>query len=240
MTTKKQTPLLLIVLLLFTLFFLLGTDIDPKGRKYFEQRGDIIWDGPRQRKQVALTFDDGPTPGVTDQIFALLKQYRAKATFFCLGTKVERYPHLARQMTDAGFEIANHSFDHKMFDTLSTKKILQELIRTQNSIYRITHKKPVLFRPPGGSYNEKIVAAAKKAQLQLVLWSWDQDTRDWQRPRPAKIVNHVLNHVSNGDIILFHDSHRNTVEALKKLLPLLQKQGYQFMTVSELIRLQSG
>lgn len=238
MTTKKQTPLFLIVLLLFSAL-LLGADIDPKGRKYFEQRGDIIWDGPRQHKQVALTFDDGPTPRVTDQILFLLKRYRAKATFFCIGAKVERYPDLARQITDEGYEIANHSFDHKMFHTLTTKKILQELTRTQEIIYRITHKKAALFRPPGGSYNEKIVEAAKKAQLQLVLWSWDQDTRDWRRPRPAKIVHHVLNHVSNGDIILFHDSHRNTVEALKKLLPLLQKQGYQFVTVSELIRIQN-
>lgn len=237
MTTKKQTLLFLIVLIFA--IFLLGTDTDPKGRKYFEQRGDIIWDGPRERKQVALTFDDGPTPGITDQIIDLLKQHRAKATFFCLGAKVERFPDLARRLTDEGYEIANHSFDHKMFHTLTTKKILQELTKTQNSIYRITHKKPVLFRPPGGSYNEQIVEAAKKAKLQLVLWSWDQDTRDWRRPRPAKIVNHVLDHVSNGDIILFHDSHRNTVEALKKLLPLLQKQGYQFVTVSELIRLQS-
>lgn len=209
-----------------------------KGREYYEKRGDIVWEVPTQNKVIALTFDDGPDHNKTPEILSLLKQYQAKATFFVVGNRVEKFPEIVKQTFLEGHEIGNHSFDHASFENISRTKLLNELTRTQDAIYRAIGQKPTLFRPPGGSYNESAVNICKENQLLTILWSWDQDTKDWTTPGVNKIVNKVLNNVDNGDIVLMHDYVYNstqTVEALKIILPELIKRGYSFVTVSELI-----
>lgn len=211
-----------------------------KGREYYEARGEIVWEVPTEEKLIALTFDDGPDPIDTVSILELLKQYEAKATFFVVGQRVDKYPAIAQRETAEGHEIANHTYSHKYMNNkkLPDSRIEEEIMKTERSIVQATGQKPRLFRPPGGYYNEQVVHASKKTGYKVILWSWHQDTEDWNTPGVKKIVNKVLNNARNGDIVLFHDyveGKSQTIEALKQILPELKNRGFRFVTVSELM-----
>ncbi|MGC6589190.1 polysaccharide deacetylase family protein [Paenibacillus sp. Dod16] len=209
-----------------------------KGRGYYEERGEIVWEVPTHNKVIALTFDDGPDAQNTVQILDLLKQYDAKATFFVVGSRVEKHPEIVARELQEGHEIGNHSYSHPPFHNINVSKLTSELNQTQDAIFQATGIRTVLFRPPGGSYNEAIVRTSKDFGMLTVLWSWHQDTLDWRKPGVNRIVKKVLDNAHNGDIVLMHDfvpSSTQTVEALKVILPELQKRGYEFVTVSELL-----
>ncbi|WP_245247255.1 MULTISPECIES: polysaccharide deacetylase family protein [unclassified Paenibacillus] len=210
-----------------------------KGREYYEARGDIVWEVPTDEKIIALTFDDGPDPSDTPEILDLLNQYGAKATFFVIGKRVEKYPDLVKREVGEGHEIANHTYSHPYFKKrIPGEKVQDEILKAEQIILDTTGLKPSLFRPPGGYYGENLVNASKKSGYLVVMWSWHQDTEDWNRPGVTKIVNKVLTNARNGDIILFHDyveGKSQTVEALKQILPQLKERGYRFVTVSELL-----
>ncbi|UOF92845.1 polysaccharide deacetylase family protein [Fodinisporobacter ferrooxydans] len=191
------------------------------------------------KKVIALTFDDGPNPVFTPKILDILKQYNANATFFVLGKRVGMYPKLVIREVNEGHEIANHTFDHQYLKGSALQRAEQEVVQTQEAIYDTIEQVPHIFRPPGGIVNPSVINVAKQQHCQIVLWSWYQDTRDWKKPGVDKIVRTVLSNVHNGDIVLFHDFEGDcsqTVEALKIILPELQKQGYQFLTVTDLLQ----
>jgi len=199
---------------------------------------EVVWNVHTDQKLIALTFDDGPNPVYTPQILDLLKAYDAKATFFVLGKRVQMYPALAIREVNEGHEIANHTFDHHYLKNVSSQKLMDEIRQTQDIIFDITEQTPHVFRPPGGFYNEALLQLTQEDKLTVVMWSWYQDTKDWKRPGVDKIVHTVLSNVHNGDIILFHDLQGDcsqTVEALKRIIPELKNQGYQFLTVTDLI-----
>ncbi|MFC7681599.1 polysaccharide deacetylase family protein [Paenibacillus sp. GCM10028914] len=209
-----------------------------KGREYYEQRGEIVWEVPTPNKVIALTFDDGPDNDTTENILDLLKQYDAKATFFVVGNRVEKYPEIVKRELEEGHEVGNHSFSHPSFDRIGSSNMMNELNKTQEAILKATGHHSVLFRPPGGSYNESIVQHCKKSGLLMILWSWHQDTLDWRKPGVDKIVNKVLKNAHNGDIVLMHDfvsDSTQTYEALKIILPELKKRGFTFVTISDLL-----
>jgi polysaccharide deacetylase family sporulation protein PdaB len=210
-----------------------------KNRSYYEARGEIVWEVPTKEKIIALTFDDGPDPVDTPAILDLLKKYDAKATFFAVGKRVEMYPELAKREILEGHEIANHTYDHSYFHKrIAVEKIEADIQKAESIILNTTGKKPSLFRPPGGFYGDNVVNASKKAGYLVVMWSWHQDTEDWNTPGVNKIVNKVLNNARKGDIVLFHDyveGKTQTIEALKKVLPELKSRGFRFVTVSELL-----
>ncbi len=213
-----------------------------KDRKYYEARGEVVWEVPTQQKVMALTFDDGPNPNYTPQILQLLKQYKARATFFLVGSRVKSYPDIARRAAQEGHELANHTFRHPYMKRLSAEGIREEILKTQQMITDATGQKPHLFRPPGGYYNDRVVNTAKQEGFLVVMWSWHQDTRDWTDPGVRRIVNKVLKNARPGDIVLFHDhggDRQQTVNALKEILPELKRQGYKFVTVSELLKLRN-
>ncbi|QDX94296.1 hypothetical protein C2W64_00289 [Brevibacillus laterosporus] len=216
--------------------------IRQKNRDYYEKRGEAIWDLPTEKKAIALTFDDGPNESYTPQILELLKKYGVRSTFFTVGTRVQKNPKLAQQMVQQHHELANHTLTHPDMRRLSKQRIKKELETAQSIIHTTTGVAPTLFRPPGGSYNEKIVGTAKDMGYLVVMWSWHQDTKDWTNPGVQKIVNKVLTNVRNGDIILFHDhggDRQQTVDALKLILPELKKRGFEMVTVSELIGIRN-
>lgn len=233
---------------MFTLIILLGSSSAyakpvQKNRQYYEERGEIVWEVPTQDKLIALTFDDGPDPIQTPQILALLQQYQAKGTFFVLGKWAEKFPELIRQEQLEGHEIANHTYAHT-YAVRSTRadKYMKEISTAERSIIEAGAERPLLFRPPGGYYNDMVIQAAKQKGYTIVLWSWHQDTRDWASPGVSAIVKKVLNNARNGDIVLFHDKvegKSHTVAALKTILPKLQQQGYRFVTVSELLAVKA-
>ncbi|SMF70405.1 MULTISPECIES: polysaccharide deacetylase family protein [Paenibacillus] len=215
-----------------------SSPVHGKQRSYYEERGDIVWEVPTQEKYIALTFDDGPDEQQTPKILELLEKYHAKATFFVVGDRVKRFPDIVKMEQAAGHEIGNHSYHHPSLHRLGLSALKEEMTMTQEAVLETTGRKPVLFRPPGGYYNDAIVELTKHHNLQMILWSWHQDTKDWTSPGVQRIVRKVLDNARNGDIILMHDYVYNstqTIEALKVILPELQRRGYRFVTVSELL-----
>lgn len=210
-----------------------------KDRYYYEKRGDVVWEVKTDRPLIALTFDDGPDPAQTNEILDLLKQYEARCTFFVVGKRVEAFPDTALRIVNEGHEIANHTYNHIYFQNSTEQLIHSELERTEEAILKATGQHSVLFRPPGGMFNEKLVLTANGMGLKPIIWSWHQDTRDWVRPGVRQITNHVLRNAHNGDIVLFHDhvdGNSQTVQALSAILPELHKRGFQFVTVSEMLQ----
>lgn len=208
-----------------------------KGRQYYEEKGLVLWDVQTEEKVVALTFDDGPHPKYTAEILDLLQKYDAKATFFIIGANAEKNPDLLVRQYNEGHELANHTFTHT-YKIPSVQRLMKELEQTNELIFNITGYRPTLFRPVGGEYTDNMINAAVENGYKVIMWSWHQDTQDWKDPGVNKIVRKVLDGTTPGDVILFHDGGVNrgqTVKALEQILPELQKQGYKFVTVSELM-----
>lgn len=234
--------LLLILLSVFTIGSICPHPVDAKeptiDRRSYEAQG-VVWDVRTNRKVIALTFDDGPNPLYTTQILALLKRYGAKATFFVTGRQVQKYPNLAKLQVQEGHELGNHTYSHPKMSLLGANQIKEELAQTERAIMAATGQKPpLLFRPPGGYIDQSLVNVVRQIGYTTVLWSFHQDTQDWKRPGVRKIVRKVVNNASGGDIVLFHDHGGNriqTIRALEQILRTLQKQGYRFVTVSELL-----
>jgi peptidoglycan/xylan/chitin deacetylase (PgdA/CDA1 family) len=200
-----------------------------------------VWCGLSSVHEVALTFDDGPSPIYTHQILALLKQYQAKATFFVLGKKVEEYPQIIKAMVREGHEIGNHTFDHPRLTQTAKAVYERELERTRLDLDMLgCPNQPQLMRPPYSAYDKKLTSYLTNTKRDLVLWSLDSG--DWRGLDAGTIVHNVLDRVKNGSIIVFHDSdeksqadRRPTVEALKVILPALQAKGYRMVTISEMV-----
>jgi peptidoglycan/xylan/chitin deacetylase (PgdA/CDA1 family) len=184
---------------------------------------------------VALTFDDGPWPTQTAQFLAVLKKFKVKATFFLVGYLAERYPDIVRAEIRAGMQIGDHSWDHPNsppFGTLSRAMINEEIGKTRKLLtgYGVDS---VVFRPPGGSSSDAVVAVAAKFDMRVVIWS--VDPKDWMRGRTtAAIVKAVLSQVRPGSIILMHDGGGDRaagLAALPRIIKGIRKMGLGFSTL---------
>ncbi|WP_090776196.1 polysaccharide deacetylase family protein [Shouchella lonarensis] len=189
-------------------------------------------------KYVALTFDDGPHPNVTPSVLETLQQFDARATFYMIATQVSVYPDLANEVALQGHELGNHSVNHLDMTKLSSAKIADELEKTSAEIEKATGLQPKTMRPPYGAYNEALLSVAETQQLPVINWS--VDSLDWKSRNAAAVKQEVLNHVHNGAIILMHDIHPSTAEALPDVMSVLEEEGYEFVTVSELLSLQDN
>lgn len=187
-------------------------------------------------KYIALTFDDGPHPDVTPRILDTLNEYNAKATFFMLGLQAEYYPALAAEVANQGHEVANHTYNHTDLTSLNHDQLINEIVTTNNKIEQATGKKPTLFRPPFGSYNEQVINVAEQNGLSIILWS--VDSLDWKNRDLSTIYSTVTANASVGSTVLLHDIHPTTADALPEVLETLSAQGYHFVTVSELLNIQ--
>ena len=183
-------------------------------------------------KVVALTFDDGPSK-YTNKILDVLKKYDACGTFFLIGNKVDFYGDVLKRMLLEGSEIGNHSYDHKLLTRLSKTQFQEEISKTQDAIKKVTGFTPTLFRPTYGGYTNIL-----KSYTDLKFVLWDVDSRDWQVKTKDKIIKNILPNVKSGSIILMHDSHEYSLNALEDVLKSLKNQGYKFVTVSELLELK--
>ncbi|MDI4648884.1 polysaccharide deacetylase family protein [Cohnella hashimotonis] len=214
-----------------------------KGRSYYESRGEAIWEVPLEGKFIALTFDDGPDPADTPAILDLLAKYGAHATFFITGKKAEQYPGIVKREAMEGHEVANHTYTHRMLLHCSDAQIRSEIAMAQKSITLAAGTEPVLFRPPEGFFNARVLSAGREQGLMTVLWSWHHPTDDWARPGVSHIVKGILGDVRSGDIVLLHDyvsGKTQTIDALRVILPKLTEEGYRFVTVSELLQLKNS
>jgi peptidoglycan-N-acetylglucosamine deacetylase len=184
---------------------------------------------PSKEKRVAMTFDDGPHPENTMRILELLKKYDAKATFFMLGSRVDFYPAIAKKVAEDGHELGNHTWNHKDLTTLSSDSIKQEVHDTSEIILQATGQKPTVMRPPYGATSKQVEAVVN---LPSILWT--VDTLDWKSHDPQAVLEEVKENVQDGSIILMHDIHETTVEAVELVLKYLKENGYTCVTASEI------
>lgn len=180
---------------------------------------------------LALTFDDGPGKA-TARILQLLAQYGGRATFFEVGNRMESKADLMRQILAQGSEIGSHSWDHKKLTGLSGDSLRADVLRPLDEAEAITGVRPTLMRPPYGSVNDAVKAAAREAGVTLINWSVDPE--DWKTRSASATYDHILSHARDGAVILCHDIHEETGDAMERVIPALIEQGYQLVTVSEL------
>lgn len=182
-------------------------------------------------KAVALTFDDGPSRANTGNILQVLQAHGAHATFFVLGDRVRVDGDILQMEIAAGCEIASHSWNHPMLSKMKWRKVKSQIRKTDNIVKKLGNGYQItLLRPPYGAISKTM---RKKLDRPMVLWSLD--TLDWKTRNAKKIFKKVKKDVKDGDIILMHDIHAETAEAIKKVVPWLQEQGYDVLSVSELM-----
>ena len=191
--------------------------------------GEFVTHGPRGRKRVALTFDDGPSEYTLD-ILRILRAKKAKATFFMLGQQVASYPSYARRVLALGHEIGNHSYDHDLLPSGSNIR------RATRRIRQATAFRPCTFRPPYGAVSSSLKRSVRDNRMKII--SWDVDTSDWKLPGPGAIASSVIHRSRPGSIVLMHDGggpRSGTVDALATAIAGLRDRGYKLVTVSELL-----
>lgn len=185
--------------------------------------------GPGFGNRLAITFDDGPTPGVTERVLAELKKRDLRATFFMIGSKVKASPDLAKRVLGEGHEICNHSYTHPKLDSLSEDRIREEILRCQDAIMTATSFTPVWLRPPYGAFRGKAHIAQ---DLGLGIAYWSIDPRDWAQPGAQRITDTITAQSRPGSIILCHDLHPMTADAVPGILDNLIARDYEFINMS--------
>ena len=183
---------------------------------------------------IALTYDDGPHATLTPRLLDLLAAHRMKATFFVVGQCVVDHPDLLRRAVREGHEIANHSWSHPNLGKMSDEAVRRELQKTDDAIVAATGKRPTLMRPPYGS----ITANQKRwihDEFGYRIIIWDVDPLDWKRPGPSVVTARILKETKAGSIILAHDIHAPTLEAMPATFDQLMKKGFKSVTVTELL-----
>lgn len=202
-------------------------------KKFFS---GFSWDFPTSEKIVYLTFDDGPIPEVTNWTLEILKQYNAKATFFCIGDNISKYPATFIKIVNDGHSIGNHTYNHLNGWYFSPQKYLENVSKCDNIVEEHTsasNQKTKLFRPPYGKLKRKQFKILKEKGFKIIMWdvlSADFDTSI----TPQKCAENVLKNVRPGSIIIFHDSikaSKNLMYALPQTLEYLQKNGYEMKAI---------
>ncbi len=203
-----------------------------------------LWSGSADRKVIALTFDDGPKPEFCQPLLDILDRYGAKATFFVVGKEAQENPDLIKRMVDSGDEVGNHTYSHIPIKEMTQGQALADIQKCSQVIYDITGKQPKYFRPPGGGFNSKMTKAIAKMGLQPVYWTlntgdYSETTPGYEVPEDFQVmalalVKRVVDKVTPGSIILFHNGSEQTIRALPLILAQLKDEGYGFVTISDL------
>lgn len=199
-------------------------------KRVFEEDNYDILNYTKSDKMVAFTFDDGPSYN-TIKIVNTLVKYDSKATFFLVGNQIEKYAKTMDVLVKNGMDIGNHTYSHKELTKLRDKEILKEIDLTNEVIYNKTGIKPMFLRPSYGAMNKRI---KKLSTMPIIVWNID--TLDWKYHNSNKIKDKILKYVSDGDIILMHDTYVATLNAIEMVIPELKKQGYKIVSVSELFK----
>ena len=199
-------------------------------KRVFEEDNYDILNYTKSDKMVAFTFDDGPSYN-TIKIVNTLVKYDSKATFFLVGNQIEKYAKTMDVLVKNGMDIGNHTYSHKELTKLRDKEILKEIDLTNEVIYNKTGIKPMFLRPSYGAMNKRI---KKLSTMPIIIWNID--TLDWKYHNSNKIKDKILKYVSDGDIILMHDTYVATLNAVEMVIPELKKQGYKIVSVSELFK----
>ncbi len=206
----------------------------------------VLVHGPRDRKQVTLTFDDGPAVIYTSQILDILREHHVPATFFVCGKNVERHPDLLRRIVAEGHEVGNHTYSHPYMFFKSRRRISNEIDRAQTVIQDVVGFRPKTFRPPYGSRWFGLVPALRDRGMHLIQWS--ATGYDWKKDATG-ITRSALKEIRPGAVMLLHDGREAlegpavdrsaTVEALSKIIAGARQKGYEFVPLSDFLQLNS-
>jgi polysaccharide deacetylase family sporulation protein PdaB len=187
----------------------------------------------REDKVLAISFDAAWGDEDTPEIIRILSEYNVKATFFVVGDWVDKYPHQVKALFEAGHEVMNHSNTHPYMTKLSLSDMALQLSRCSDKIAAITGVSPTLFRAPYGDYSNSVLEAALSEGMLTI--QWDVDSLDWKNLTAGQIYNRVVPKVKSGSIVLFHNGGLHTAESLPSIISELQRQGYKFLKISELV-----
>lgn len=192
-----------------------------------------IYSVGRDDKYCSVSFDAAWGNEDTETLIKILNDYNVKATFFVVGSWVDKYPESVKQLSDAGHEVMNHSNTHPHMTQIGKEKMLEEVTLCDNKIEKITGKKPTLFRPPYGDYNNEVVGTMRDSGHYTI--QWDVDSLDWKDLSAQAIYERVTSQVTSGSIILFHNAAKHTPEALPMILKYLKDNNYNVVPISKLI-----
>lgn len=201
---------------------------------YFNEKGVLTRKIDKNKKMVALTYDDGPSI-YTPRVLKTLKENNAVATFFVVGNRVPTYSDTVKKAHDMGCEIGNHTYEHKNLTRVSEAEVKRQITKTNRNVKKVTGQAPVIVRPTGGATNANV-----KQWVGMPSIIWSIDTLDWKTRNADSTKRAVLDHVKDGDIVLMHDLYSATATASETIIPELVKRGYQLVTVSELAECRGG
>jgi peptidoglycan/xylan/chitin deacetylase (PgdA/CDA1 family) len=204
-------------------------NLDPALFEVMLRHGDLA------KKEIALTFDDGPKPGDTQKILAILKKYNAKATFFVVGEKAMNQQAVILQMQKEGHTVGNHTYHHPVLANMSMDQINNEIIDCGLTLDKIIGKSPRYFRPPGGDFDERVVMSAISAGYQIALWN--VAPRDHECKSAKQLTDRIVSHTSSGSIVLLHVGMPFTIDALPGVLIKMQRKGFKFVSLDQMFPL---
>lgn len=227
---KKVFALILIDFSLFIALIAAAAGRNSEYIKAEETSSCTVRNNNEEVKKVALTFDDGPHVVYTKELLDGLKEREVKATFFVLGQNAEANPDIIKKMHEEGHLIGNHTYSHVQLTRLTSAEQCDEISRTNDLIYDITGEYPQYIRPPFGEWDDK---AECKIVMIPVLWS--VDTLDWTTENSSSVVKKGTKNIKDGDIILMHDFYKSSVKAALSIVDILKAEGFEFVTVDELI-----
>ncbi|MDQ6931570.1 MAG: polysaccharide deacetylase family protein [Candidatus Eremiobacteraeota bacterium] len=212
----------------------LSPSLDARIDRLLHERQDIDRSG--RPRLIALTFDDGPYAVTTPLMLDALRDLHVKATFFLIGRDAEQFPELVRRIERDGNEIGNHTYSHPDLDELSPGAVRGELLRGRGVLQRFARDPSIglLMRPPHGRYTEETVRVAQSLGYHVVLWT--EDPGDWKTLTVMQIARLVEEHATAPSIVLLHSGKLATVQVLAQIVPAFRSNGYEFVTVGELLK----
>ncbi len=192
-----------------------------------------IYSVETEEKKLAISFDAAWGDDYTLEILDILDKYNVKSTFFLVGFWVDKYPEHVKEIYNRGHDVGNHSTNHPYMTKLSDDEIEKELNITGDKIEKLIKEKPILFRPPFGDYNDRVINVCKDNGYYVI--QWDVDSLDWKEMGVQPVVDRVTRNVRNGSIVLFHNNAKYVLEYLPIIIERLQREGYEIVPISQLI-----
>ncbi|NBI05429.1 polysaccharide deacetylase family sporulation protein PdaB [Senegalia massiliensis] len=231
---KKINIIILFSIILLVLSIIFIKSSDPNIAEVFSPDKKLpIYGVDRDDKKVAISFDAAWGDEFTKDILDILDENKIKTTFFLVEFWVDKYPELVKEIDKRGHEIGNHSSSHPYMSELSEKQIVEELKKTEKKIHKLTGKTTVLFRPPYGDYNNRLIEVSNKNNYHVIQWSID--SLDWKEKGVQPVVDRVVKDINSGSIILFHNNAKYVTGYLPIILKELKEKGYEIVPISEVI-----
>ncbi|CAK7083668.1 polysaccharide deacetylase family sporulation protein PdaB [Tissierella sp. P1] len=226
----------LLIVLCIALVFLVYVSVKTTGNiaAVFSPTKELpIYSVETPEKKIAISFDAAWGNEYTNDILDTLDKYKVKSTFFLVGFWADKYPEDVKEIAKRGHDVGNHSTTHPNMPQLSPEKMAEELNTTGQKIEELIGKKPTLFRPPFGDYNDNLIRTCRENGYYVI--QWDVDSLDWKELGVQPVVDRVTRNVRNGSIVLFHNNAKYIKEYLPLVIERLQESGYEIVPISELI-----